>query len=187
MMAVSPLVATALWRMPRESLAPSGEAARAQEEAPDEDAPDAQAAQSAAATPQQQAEIARLQATDREVRQHEQAHMAAGAGLVTSGAHYTTVRGPDGHSYAVAGEVGIDTSQGRTPQDTLLRAQQIQAAALAPAQPSGQDQAVAAAAAQMALQARIEIAQQALTAEPAGVQQYRRALAPLAQGQHWQA
>jgi len=58
----------------------------------------------------------------------------------------------------VAGEVGIDTSKGRTPEETLARAQQIRAAALAPADPSGQDRAVAAAASQMAADARAEIA-----------------------------
>lgn len=40
--------------------------------------------------------------------------------------------------------------------------QQVQAAALAPADPSGQDRSVAAQAAQTAAQARLEIAQQTL-------------------------
>ena len=57
-----------------------------------------------------------LKQTDRKVRQHEMAHMAAGGGMITSGASYTYERGPDGQSYAVAGEVGIDTSPGKTPQ-----------------------------------------------------------------------
>lgn len=86
------------------------------------------------------------------------AHMAAGGGLITSGAHYSYRQGPDGRSFAVAGEVGISTAKGQTPQDTLARARQIQAAALAPSDPSGQDYAVAAAAAQMALQAQSELA-----------------------------
>lgn len=84
--------------------------------------------------------------------------MAAGGGLITSGAHYSYRQGPDGRSFAVAGEVGISTAKGQTPQDTLARARQIQAAALAPSDPSGQDYAVAAAAAQMALQAQSELA-----------------------------
>ena len=105
-----------------------------------------------------QRRVKEMKTTDRTVRAHEAAHMAAGGNLVTSGARYAYETGPDGQRYAVAGEVGIDTSKGRTPQETLARAQQIRAAALAPADPSGQDRAVAAAAAQMAADARAEIA-----------------------------
>ncbi|MDR0564474.1 MAG: hypothetical protein LBG78_06010 [Azoarcus sp.] len=102
--------------------------------------------------------VEEMKATDRAVRAHEAAHMAAGGNLVTSGASYTYETGPDGQRYAVGGEVGIDTSKGRTPEETLARAEQIRAAALAPADPSGQDRAVAAAAAKMAADARAEIA-----------------------------
>lgn len=86
--------------------------------------------------------------------------MAAAGGIATSGASYTFQKGPDGMSYAIGGEVGIDTSPGRTPQETIQRASTIRAAALAPADPSGQDRAVAARAGQMELQARGELAQQ---------------------------
>lgn len=102
-------------------------------------------------------EVQQLKARDREVRAHEQAHMSAGAGLITSGAHYTYETGPDGRRYAVGGEVGISLAEGRTPQDTIARAQQIRSAALAPAQPSGQDMAVAAKASQMEMQARMQL------------------------------
>ncbi|MDR0634962.1 MAG: hypothetical protein LBF91_08300 [Azoarcus sp.] len=105
-----------------------------------------------------QRRIEEMKATDRAVRAHEAAHMAAGGSLVTSGASYSYETGPDGQRYAVAGEVGIDTSKGRTPEETLIRADRIRAAALAPADPSAQDRAVAAAAAQMAAEARAEIA-----------------------------
>ena len=88
--------------------------------------------------------------------------MAAAGGIATSGASYTFQKGPDGMSYAIGGEVGIDTSPGRTPQETIQRASTIRAAALAPADPSGQDRAVAARAGQMELQARGELAQQSL-------------------------
>ncbi len=107
-------------------------------------------------TPQQQQDVNRLKATDREVRNHEQAHMAAGAGL-TGGASLQFTRGPDGRQYAVAGEVSINLSAGQTPEETVERARQIQAAALAPVDPSPQDRAVAAAAAMMASQARAEM------------------------------
>ena len=98
-----------------------------------------------------------LQARDQQVRAHEQAHLAASGGLATSGASYTYQKGPDGVSYAIGGEVSIDISTGRTPEETIARAITIRAAALAPVDPSGQDRAVAAAASQLEQQARGEL------------------------------
>ncbi|HJW72785.1 MAG TPA: putative metalloprotease CJM1_0395 family protein [Geothrix sp.] len=102
--------------------------------------------------------IAELRAADQRVRAHEAAHKAVGGDLIQGGASFTYVRGPDGRSYAVAGEVSIDTSPvpGK-PAATLAKAQQIQAAALAPADPSPQDRSVAAAAAAMAAQAQRDL------------------------------
>lgn len=105
---------------------------------------------------EQQQEVNRLKAIDRKVRAHEQAHMAAGSG-VTGGASFQFTRGPDGRQYAVGGEVRINVSAGQTPESTLERARIIQAAALAPADPSSQDRAVAAQAAMMEVQARAEL------------------------------
>lgn len=122
---------------------------------------------------QELAEVARLEQVDRQVRQHEMAHMTAGAGL-TSGARYSYRRGPDGRSFAVSGEVGISMAKGQTPQDTLARARQIEAAALAPADPSAQDHAVAASAARMALQAQAELARQQADAARAAIQDKQR-------------
>lgn len=103
-------------------------------------------------------QIAELKKIDREVRAHEAAHIAAAGGLVRRGASFSYTQGPDGQRYAVAGEVSIDTSAVRNnPEATLLKAQRIQAAALAPAQPSSADRAVAASAAQMAASARAEL------------------------------
>lgn len=110
-------------------------------------------------TPDAQSEVNRLKAIDSKVRAHEQAHMSAGAGL-TGGASYQYVRGPDGRQYAVAGEVTINVSPAQTPQATIERARQVEAAALAPADPSPQDHAVAAAAALLANQARAELSEQ---------------------------
>lgn len=101
----------------------------------------------------EKAQLRELQQRDREVRSHEQAHMAAGAGLVRGGPTYTTQRGPDGKSYAVGGQVKIDTSSGSTPEQTVQKARQVRSAALAAGDPSGQDQQVAAAAAQMEAEA----------------------------------
>ena len=100
-----------------------------------------------------------LAARDREVRAHEQAH-AAVAGQYGSSPTYSFVRGPDGVSYAVGGEVQIDTSPiPGDPEATLRKAQQLRRAANAPAEPSSQDGRVAALAAQMELQARTELAE----------------------------
>lgn len=106
----------------------------------------------------EQQEITTLKSTDSKVRSHEAAHMAAAGGLSHSGASYEYTTGPDGKRYAVGGEVSIDTSGGSTPEETLRKAEQIRSAALAPADPSGQDLQVAAQAAQMAMRARAEIA-----------------------------
>lgn len=112
-------------------------------------------------SPEALAQVQSLKARDAQVRAHEMAHLSAGAGLVTSGPSYVYQQGPDGQRYAVGGEVGIDTSPGRSPQDTQARAEQIVAAALAPADPSAQDLQVAGVARQMANQARIEAQLQA--------------------------
>ncbi len=102
--------------------------------------------------------IDQLKARDNAVRQHEQAHLAAASGLAISGASYTYQRGPNGVNYAVGGEVQIDTSPGRTPQETIARARTVAAAALAPADPSATDRAVAAQALQQEQQALTELA-----------------------------
>ena len=111
-------------------------------------------------TPEALKLIDELKARDAEVRQHEQAHLAAAGGLAISSPSYTYQRGPNGVNYAIGGEVRIDTSPGGTPEETIARAATIQAAALAPAGPSGADRAVAAQAQQMETQARAELARQ---------------------------
>lgn len=100
-----------------------------------------------------------LKARDREVRAHEAAHLAVAGSLAIGGATYTYQRGPDGVQYAVGGQVNIDSSSvPGDPEATLQKAQRVRAAALAPAEPSSQDLRVAAKAAQMAVQARAELA-----------------------------
>ena len=119
----------------------------------------------------EQEQIQELAARDREVRAHEQAH-AAVAGQYAKGTSYTYQRGPDGVSYAVGGEVQIDTSEiPGDPEATLRKAQQLRRAAHAPADPSAQDARVAAQAAQMEQQARVELRERQVTeanAEMAG-------------------
>jgi hypothetical protein len=109
---------------------------------------------------QQQAEqqqLSELKQRDAEVRAHEQAHASLG-GQYASSPHYEYERGPDGRRYAVGGEVLIDISKSSTPEETIRKAQQVKAAALAPAEPSAQDLRVATEATQIALEARTEIA-----------------------------
>ncbi|HEY5672226.1 MAG TPA: putative metalloprotease CJM1_0395 family protein [Malonomonas sp.] len=105
-------------------------------------------------------EIRKLQTRDQEVRAHEAAHAAAG-GSYAGAPSFSFERGPDGKSYAVGGEVSIDVSPiSGDPQATLQKAQQVRAAALAPAEPSGQDMKVAQRAQSMAAKARTELATQ---------------------------
>src|SRR5699024_619486 len=71
----------------------------------------------------------------------------------------TYQRGPDGNQYAVGGAVSIDISPVEgDPQATIEKMRQVRAAAMAPAQPSGQDRTVAAQAMQIMLQAQSELA-----------------------------
>ena len=111
-------------------------------------------------TPEEQQQVDELKARDQEVRIHESAHMMAAGAYVTSGPSYTYQTGPDGKGYAVGGSVGIDTSpiEG-DPEATIQKMQTVAAAALAPAEPSGQDLKVAAAARQAEAKARAELAQ----------------------------
>ncbi len=106
-------------------------------------------------------EVQELKTRDREVRAHEAAHMAAGGQHVRGGATFEYQTGPDGRRYAVGGEVSIDTSPVKgDPKATVQKMQAVRKAALAPAQPSAQDRAVAAKAAQEEAKARQQLLQQ---------------------------
>jgi hypothetical protein len=109
-------------------------------------------------------QIAQLQQIDQQVRQHERAHLAAGGNLVLGAPTFQYVVGPNGRRYAVGGEVRIDTSPVEgDPEATLLKAQQIRRAALAPTNPSAQDRSVAAKASSLESQARQELLREKLT------------------------
>jgi len=109
-------------------------------------------------TDEQKQEVKELEQRDQEVRQHEQAHIAAAGGYAKGGPTFEYQKGPDGKQYAVGGEVKIDTSKEKDPQKTIQKAAVIRRAANAPAEPSGQDRAVAAAASQLEAEARRELA-----------------------------
>ena len=107
--------------------------------------------------------VEELKQTDREVRAHEQAHKTI-AGPYAGAISYQTVTGPDGRQYAVAGEVDIDVSPiPNNPEATIRKMDIVIRAALAPAEPSPQDQAVARAAQQTRAQAQRELQEQRQT------------------------
>jgi len=102
-----------------------------------------------------------LKQRDAEVRQHEQAHKAAAGRYAAGPATYAYETGPDGRRYAVEGEISIDASEvPGEPEATIRKMRQVQRAALAPAEPSPQDRAVASQAATTEQQARAELARE---------------------------
>jgi hypothetical protein len=85
----------------------------------------------------------------------------------------TYEQGPDGVQYAVGGEVPISVSAvSGDPKATVEKMRTVRAAAMAPAQPSSTDLAVAAQAMQTLLQAQVELADPAVQ-EPLGARQAR--------------
>lgn len=114
-------------------------------------------------TKEDQKEVEKLKARDEEVKQHEQAHQRAGAGI-TGQAKYTYEAGPDGKQYAVGGSVSIDMSEEDTAQATISKAEKIRRTALAPKDPSSQDLKVAQEASQMENDARAQAMAQAQAA-----------------------
>lgn len=112
--------------------------------------------------PQVQQEIAQLRSIEIKVKAHEAAHKAAGS-TMTGPISYSYTRGPDGKNYITGGEVPINISTGSTPQETISRMQQVIQAALAPADPSPQDRAVAAQASTLAQNARQQKSEEAFS------------------------
>ena len=110
----------------------------------------------AKAEDEKDAQVRELKQTEREVIAHEAAHQAA-AGEFGGGVSYSYTKGPDGKSYITGGEVPIKIKQGATPEETIRNMQQVQRAANAPADPSGQDMRVAAKASAIANKARAQL------------------------------
>lgn len=105
---------------------------------------------------EEQQQVKDLSNRDREVRAHEQAHQSAG-GSYAGAMSFEYEQGPDGQRYAVGGEVAIDISKEKNPEETIAKMQQVKAAAMAPAQPSAQDYKVSAQATQQESEARAEM------------------------------
>lgn len=104
--------------------------------------------------------VKQLQARDLHVKMHEQQHLSAAGAFAVGGPTYHYQTGPDGKAYAIGGEVHLDVSEvPNNPEATIAKAQTLRQAALAPADPSGADRSIAAAASQMEAKARAELLQ----------------------------
>lgn len=104
--------------------------------------------------------VQKLKARDREVRAHEQAHKSVG-GVYAGAIRYDYQTGPDQKRYAIGGEVSIDVSPvPNNPRATITKMQIVHRAALAPAEPSAADRAVAAEARRKEFSARAELARE---------------------------
>jgi len=108
-------------------------------------------------TPDEQQTVQKLKQRDTEVKQHEAAHLAAAGQYAAGGPSYTYQNGPDGKRYAIGGEVPIDVSTEKTPEQTIQKMRIVRQAALAPANPSGADQSIAATASMKEAEARREL------------------------------
>lgn len=102
--------------------------------------------------PEYRRKIEELKAVEREVVAHEMAHKSVG-GQYASSASFSYTMGPDGKRYKTGGEVSISVPTGGDLEKTEQALERVKRAALAPANPSGQDLRVAANAS--ATQARI--------------------------------
>jgi SprA-related family len=129
--------------------------------------------------PEEQRIVEELRKRDRDVRAHEQAHLAAAGRYARGGAQFTYQVGPDGKRYAVGGEVPIDVSEvPGDPRATLQKAATIRRAALAPAHPSSADLAVASQAARLATKAHQELLQEVAQQQSDGVHNTAHTHAP---------
>ena len=112
-------------------------------------------------TEEERQQVEKLKQREQEVVAHEQAHIAAGGSYVRGGPTYQYQRGPDGKFYIVGGEVSIDASPvPDNPSATIQKMEAVVRAALAPAQPSGQDYQVAARAQMELTKAQMELLKQ---------------------------
>jgi len=127
-------------------------------------------------SPEEEEMVKKLQARDAEVKGHEAAHQAAGAGL-TGAASFTYQQGPDGKMYAIGGEVSISMPSGSTPEETIANARKIAAAAMAAGDPSPQDFSVAASARVMEMKAQQQLAREKQD-EMLGLESYKNSSNP---------
>ncbi len=105
---------------------------------------------------QQSITTQRLRIREQEVKAHELAHKSVG-GELAGPIKYKYSKGPDGRLYITGGEVPLQLKEGRNPEETLEIARKVKRAALAPANPSAQDRAIAAKAAVKEMKALMEL------------------------------
>jgi len=117
-------------------------------------------------TDEELVKLTELKQRDTEVRTHEQAHLSAAGAYAAGGASFSYTTGPNGKRYATGGEVPIDIAKESSPAATILKMQTVRRAALAPANPSSTDRAIAAQASAKELQARKELQTQENTPVP---------------------
>lgn len=109
-------------------------------------------------TEEEQQKVKEMKERHEEVRVHENAHKSAG-GQYAAAPTYTYETGPDGKRYITDGEVSIDIGEEKDPQATIEKMQIVKRAAMAPAEPSGQDRKVYQDANQKEAAARQELAE----------------------------
>lgn len=109
-------------------------------------------------TEEEQQKVKEMKERNEEVRVHENAHKSAG-GQYAAAPTYTYETGPDGKRYITDGEVSIDIGEEKDPQATIEKMQVVKRAAMAPAEPSGQDRKVYQEANQKEAAARQELAE----------------------------
>lgn len=113
-------------------------------------------------SPEEEDLVKKLKERDQHVRMHEQAHLSAAGPYAKGAPQFDFQKGPDQKQYAVGGEVSIDTGKTGKPENDLAKAKILKAAASAPADPSAQDQKVAAAASQMESEALAKLQKKSL-------------------------
>lgn len=105
-------------------------------------------------------ELQYLQKRDKEVREHERAHLSVAGRYAEGAANYSYEQGPDKKLYAVSGEVLLDVGKEGSPQKTIEKMIVIKRAALAPNTPSAQDRVVAGKAEALEQEAAGELRQE---------------------------
>lgn len=104
-------------------------------------------------------DVRRLINWENNVKQHEQAHMSVGGGLVGA-ARFSYTVGPDGKRYVAGGEVSISIPSSHKEEDNVQTFERVKRAALAPADPSPQDIKTAAMASALLTAAYQKLAKQ---------------------------
>ena len=103
------------------------------------------------------ARIRQLTLTDTQTRLNEEAHVRVGGQYASSPA-YDFETGPDNRQYAVSGEVTFNSTPiAGNPEATIRKLAVVKRAALAPAEPSPKDRAVATKATQGITQAQAQL------------------------------